>query len=96
MGECCKPDDIGNLLEERGQAYGDFGSQAKVVMKTLRELERLPGWMELDAAAQYGLLMIVVKVSRIANGGVVQFDSLDDIQGYARLIGDHTTAFSTE
>jgi len=89
---CDRKDATEELIDERGEVYGDYETNANLAMDMIDKMQANPGWRELDGPAQYGLLMMTVKMVRIVNGGQVQQDSLADIEAYSRLIAYNTSA----
>lgn len=74
---------LDNTLQERGNNYGDFKSQAGIVQEFKRILDRYPN---LSDSQRESLDMIVHKIGRILNGNPNYSDSWLDIAGYAQLI----------
>lgn len=82
---------IDQILEERGNNYGDFHTQANL-SQTLKSIinqhyttvhnEAMPNFMAESMA------MICHKIARIANGNPLYTDSWVDISGYAQLVVD--------
>lgn len=81
---------VSNILDERGQRYGNYLEQTKittallqVIDGTLRDRRKT---LEADQAA--ALNMIAVKISRILNGDPDYADNWRDIAGYATLVAE--------
>ncbi len=84
-------EELNHDLRDRGESYGKFGQQSclaqdlKAVM--LERLENNPAFQKLNEeqrnTIREGLEMILLKVSRLANGDPTHWDSYKDIAGYA-------------
>ena len=77
--------EVKDILEQRGESYGDFRKVAKSAMEIISTFSQGEMWHYLDNSAKTSLLMVAMKLARIINGGL-QKDSLLDIQGYIELI----------
>ena len=77
--------EVKEVLEQRGESYGDFRKVSKSAMGIISTLSQGEMWHYLDNSAKTSLLMVAMKLARIINGGL-QKDSLLDIQGYIELI----------
>ena len=77
--------EVKEILEQRGESYGDFNSVSSDFIKMLEILKGGYEWNKLEYTSQTALIMVAMKISRIINGGL-QKDSLLDIQGYIELI----------
>ena len=77
--------EVKDILEKRGESYGDFRKVAKSAMEIISTFNQGEMWHCLDNSAKTSLIMVAMKISRIINGGL-QKDSLLDIQGYIELI----------
>jgi hypothetical protein len=77
---------IDQVLEERGNNYGDFNSQAFRSQKLKAIIRSHPKWNDLPEMHKESIEMILHKVSRIVNGNHEYADSWTDIAGYARLV----------
>ena len=77
--------EVKEILEQRGESYGDFDSVSCDFVDMIRIMQNGDSWNNLDCSAKTSLLMVAMKLSRIINGGL-QKDSLLDIQGYIELI----------
>ncbi len=82
--------DINNIMEERGNSYGDFGHQA-MCAQTLKQI--LHGHahrhaVDLSGEQKEAIDMLCTKLSRIVNGDPNKVDSWRDVEGYAKLIAD--------
>lgn len=77
--------EVKEILEQRGDSYGDYRKVAKSAMELISTFNQGEMWHYLDNSAKTSLLMVAMKLARIVNGGL-QKDSLLDIQGYIELI----------
>lgn len=85
---------INSTLNERGERYGDFRTQA-TLSQTLSYVWRNHYYQvhgkdpaNLPPFINEGVEMIFHKLARIANGDPLFADSYTDIAGYAQLIVD--------
>jgi hypothetical protein len=71
-----------DLIAERGKTHGDFAANAAFVIPLFRKV--------LDKGASdtmtLGLLMVILKLSRIVEGDELHEDHYVDIANYAQLI----------
>lgn len=82
------PEDIKQILEERGSRYGDF-SQHALICQTLKSvMGATPGWRRLTPVQRHALEVIADKIARILNGDPNYADSWVDIIGYTQLVVD--------
>lgn len=87
-------DEVGEILAERGERYGEFHGHAsvtqqlKLTMKQHRKRGGPPVWRFLADDQREALEMIAHKIGRILNGDPDYVDSWDDIAGYAKLVAD--------
>ena len=81
-----KPKYKNELLNEREEMHGDYGSLSVVSQRTKELWRAHPGWHRLSECQRESLEMIAVKVSRILNGDADFEDNWGDISGYADLI----------
>lgn len=79
---------IEDILQERGARYGPFSTHAKITQELKAVMHSTPSWSSLPVDVKESLEMIQHKIARILNGQHAYRDSWDDIQGYARLVGD--------
>ena len=79
---------IEQILEERGNRYGQFIDNAKFTHFVKEEMRRSPSWSKMYADQREALDMIAHKIARIVNGDPDYMDSWDDIAGYAKLVSD--------
>jgi hypothetical protein len=81
-------------LNERGNRYGDFRTQAmltQVFMNTFNQhyygVHR--DGKPLDPVIAEGVHMVFHKLARIANGDPLYIDTVRDISGYMKLVQDY-------
>lgn len=79
---------IDDTLAERGKVYGEFLKQASVACEIQDEIMRAFDieWVLVDADIREALMMISVKIARIACGDERYVDNWRDIEGYAALV----------
>jgi hypothetical protein len=81
---------IDEVLEERGQRYGNFTGHAEVAQRLKlvisESLQQRAKVLTVDQ--QEALEMIAHKIARIINGDPNYADSWTDIAGYAKLVAD--------
>jgi hypothetical protein len=74
-------------LQERGNRYGSFDRQARIVQNIKRAYGTAGSkYYDLADDQREALEMIAGKISRILNGDPNYTDSWHDIAGYARLV----------
>lgn len=79
---------VEDILLERGARYGPFSTHAQITQDLKAVMHSVDGWDELPPDVKESLEMIQHKIARILNGQHGYKDSWDDIQGYAKLVGD--------
>jgi hypothetical protein len=77
---------IEQILEQRGNQYGEFTEHARVTQNIKRAMEDSEHWVELSDDKREALEMIAHKIGRILTGNPEYKDSWTDIIGYARLV----------
>lgn len=77
---------IQTTLNQRGERYGSFESQATISQSLATVMRNTPNWGGLPPDAKEALEMIQHKVARILNGDPSYTDSWHDIAGYATLV----------
>jgi len=77
---------IENTLGERGQQYGDFSNQAKIVQRLKEVIYAEEVYVRLSSTQLEALDIILHKISRIINGNPNHIDTWHDIAGYATLV----------
>lgn len=85
-----QPQDIKEILKERGSRYGKFTDHARI-SRRMQEiiLEHLiMNRKHMEDDQMEALTMICHKVARIVNGDPDYGDSWRDIAGYATLVAD--------
>jgi hypothetical protein len=80
--------DINNILDERGNRYGDFSSNATTTQLIKQAINLGDTANKLAFYQRESLEMIAHKISRIVNGDANYMDSWVDIVGYAQLVID--------
>jgi hypothetical protein len=80
--------DINNILDERGNRYGDFSSNATTTQLIKQAINLGDTANKLAFYQRESLEMIAHKISRIVNGDSNYMDSWIDIVGYAQLVID--------
>ena len=78
------------LLEERGNRYGDFSEQSKIVQDLKDAMASSRNWEDLFPFQKEALEMIQHKIGRMLNGDPTYLDNIDDIIGYATLLREQT------
>ncbi len=79
---------INNILDERGNRYGDFSSNATTTQLIKQAINLGDTVDKLAFYQRESLEMIAHKISRIVNGDANYIDSWVDIVGYAQLVID--------
>lgn len=84
------PNDINQVLKERGKTHGSFPTQANLSQqfKLLISKELSQQFKTLTPAMDESLDMIVHKLSRIICGNAYEKDHWIDIAGYATLVAN--------
>jgi hypothetical protein len=80
---------IGEVLQERGNRYGTFESNARTCQLLKNVLHAQEGWYELSYVQREALEMMMHKVSRLVNGDSTYLDTVIDIAGYNQLMLEH-------
>lgn len=80
--------EINNILDERGNRYGDFASNATTTQLIKQAINLGDTADKLAFYQRESLEMIAHKISRIVNGDANYMDSWVDIVGYAQLVID--------
>ena len=80
--------DINNILDERGNRYGDFSSNATTTQLIKQAINLGDTTYKLSFYQRESFELIAVKISRIVNGDANYMDSWIDIVGYAQLVID--------
>jgi len=80
--------EINNILEQRGNRYGEFKGHAEITqsLKRIIQIELAVREKVLPDSQQEALDMICHKIGRIINGDNNYDDSWIDIAGYSQLI----------
>ena len=82
---------VEDLIEERGKQHGSIHLNCRVTKDILSALK--DGWIDAEKGnmpfvVEECLHMIAHKLSRFAVGDHYHRDHLDDVMGYAMLLGD--------
>jgi hypothetical protein len=77
------------VLQERGNRYGTFESNARTCQLLKNVLHAQEGWYELSYVQREALEMMMHKVSRLVNGDSTYLDTVIDIAGYNQLMLEH-------
>lgn len=77
------------VLNERGDRYGTFESNAKTCQLLKNVLHAQDGWYRLSYVQREAVEMIMHKISRLVNGDGTYLDTVVDISGYNQLMLDH-------
>ena len=80
--------EIHDLLNERGNRYGEFKTHAEVTQKIKEALFSGASFAYLDYDQKEALEMVAHKLGRIVNGDPNYLDSWVDIIGYTQLVLD--------
>jgi len=82
------PQDIDQVLAQRGKRYGDFMTHAEITQALKYEIRRGASFAQMEDDMVEALDMIAHKIGRIVNGDPRYADSWVDIAGYAKLVAD--------
>lgn len=80
---------VDDILDERGDRYGTFESNAKTCQLLKNVLHAQDGWYRLSYVQREAVEMIMHKISRLVNGDGTYLDTVVDISGYNQLMLDH-------
>ena len=80
--------EIDQILEERGDRYGEFKCQALIAQNLKAAMRHSPNWNNMPMHMREALEMIASKMGRILNGDFGYIDSWVDVAGYAQLVVD--------
>jgi len=81
-------DEVAATIAARESPYGNYAEQCEIVDGMMDLLLDSSNWRGMQPDQREALHMIVVKVSRIANGDANYRDSWVDIGGYAMLVAN--------
>lgn len=94
---------IGEVLSERGNRYGDFSTHAEITQQLMytcemlcKQIHKCPLNQRLNYSQVESLHMIFHKIGRIINGDPNYADSWIDIAGYAQLIVDELNSYNKD
>ena len=71
-----------NLLEDRGQDYGDYGVMCAVIQRIKIAMQSSPNWKDLADTQREALELSATKIGRILSGNRNKVDSWQDVIGY--------------
>lgn len=77
---------IEETLKERGDRYGEFKDNSKVMQSIKRAMRNSIKWDSLSDDKKEALEMIAHKIGRILTGDSEYADSWHDIAGFATLV----------
>ena len=77
---------IQDVLEERGERYGEFEGHAYITQSLKEIMYSVDGWHRLNHSQREALEMVAHKIGRILNGDPQYLDSWVDIIGYTQLV----------
>lgn len=77
---------VNKTLEERGNNYGKFRTQAALAQELKEVMHNRASWSAMRPFQQEALEMIQHKVARLLNGNPSHIDGWHDISGYATLV----------
>lgn len=81
-------DTVTQVLEERGNDYGDYASKAQFIQGVKYLMRTSPSWEAMDADMRESMEMIAHKMGRTLYGNPTHKDNFLDIAGYAKLVAD--------
>ena len=87
---------IQDILEERGNRYGEFAEHARLAQELKDTLRSGSSWFECTDSQMEALDMISHKMARIVNGDPSYDDSWIDIVGYSQLVIDEFSDIDIE
>jgi hypothetical protein len=82
---------IEETLAQRGDRYGAFAENARVIQNIKAAMADSENWQSLPPDMREALEMIAAKMGRILNGDPTHHDSWHDIIGYTKLVADRLT-----
>jgi hypothetical protein len=80
--------EIDTILDERKQIHGDFTDDAGTAQALKDVMRAAMNWNDLTPVQREALEHIATKIGRILSGDPGHRDHWEDIQGYARLVGE--------
>jgi len=84
----CEDNTVEQVLEERGNDYGDYASKAQFIQGVKYLMRTSPSWEAMDADMRESMEMIAHKMGRVVYGNPTHKDNFLDIAGYAKLVAD--------
>lgn len=76
---------LAEILEERGESYGDWRDQSNLAQDMKTPCHDHPNWHKLKPYQRECVDMILLKISRAVNGDPMKLDTWQDIEGYASI-----------
>lgn len=73
------------ILNERGQRYGDFRTNADLAQRLKHAMHSSPAWLIMQPVKKEAIDMILSKIARIGCGDE-DVDGWKDVAGYAELV----------
>lgn len=83
-----------DVLDERGNNYGDFSDNALVAQELKAGVRRGISWHIMPPYMKEGIDMILSKISRAVTGDCYHLDTYTDICGYSRLIEERVEEYA--
>jgi len=77
---------IDDVLEQRGEKYGEYRDLAALLDDILGVYARSKNWAALSSVMRTSLIMDAMKTVRILNGDPLEMDSWTDKKGYIQLV----------
>lgn len=77
---------VQQLLQERGERYGDFADVAATTEALMDVMHQGASWNTMPPTHKCALYMIANKIARAVNGDAMYDDNFKDIAGYAQLV----------
>ena len=87
---------INKILQERGDNYGDFITQAYLSQQLKALVVKGENWGDMRPFQAEAMSMIIHKIARIINGDPDYVDSWRDVEGYAKLVADILESHKTD
>ncbi len=78
--------DIDKTLKQRGERYGPFKENARIIQAIKKAMVDSPNWSSMTDDKREALEMVALKVGRILTGDPEYKDSWHDIIGYVRRV----------
>ena len=75
-----------DTLQERGNRYGDYATQARIVEDIINTVRNSPNWERMPPYQRVAVYLIALKLGRVCTGDIEYADNWVDIAGYAQLV----------